>query len=260
MHQSIKYLEESHRIRIMDASKSPSLTLNSFVQLCFDESVVAEYEINAPRLTIGRHNDCDIFIDNAAVSGLHAFLIQEHGKFYVKDAMSKNGVMVNGKKAELIELTPDQFVSISGKYSLKLVHAPSRNPSPKSSITKSKQPPPVETMMVSTSIMAQMGRRVRPAYLTLSKPKGGSWILRLDKSEVTIGRSKENDIRTGGLFAPSQLASIRRGEDGFYIELKHVDGVTVNGERAKGRHLLKEGDRLQMGRAAGVFHERNSLR
>ena len=241
----------------MDASKSPSLTLNSFVQLCFDESVVAEYEINAARLTIGRHSNCDILIDNAAVSGLHAFLIQEKGKFYVKDAMSKNGVMVNGKKAELIELTPDQYVSISGKYSLKLVSVPTRHPRPKSSSTTSKQPPPAETMMVSTSIMAKMGQRIRPAYLTMSQPKGGSWILRLDKPEVTIGRSRNNDIRTGGWFTPSQLARIRRGDDGFYVESNHVGSVTVNGEQAKGQHLLKEGDRLKMGRAAGVFHERN---
>jgi pSer/pThr/pTyr-binding forkhead associated (FHA) protein len=244
----------------MDASKSPALTLNSFVQLCFDESVVAEYEITAARLTIGRHSDCDIFIDNAAVSGLHAFLIQEQGKFYVKDAMSKNGVMVNGKKAELIELTQTQFVSISGKYSLKLVKSPTQNPNPKLNISTSEQPPPAETMMVSTSIMAQMGQRVRPAYLTMTKANGGSWILRLDKSEVTVGRSKDNDIRTGGWFAPSQLACIRRGDDGFYLESNDADSVTVNGERAKEQHYLKEGDRLKMGRAVGVFHERNGDR
>ncbi len=236
------------------------LSLNSFVQLWFDESVIAEYEIDAPRLTVGRHPDCDIIIDNAGVSGLHAFLLQERGRFYVKDAMSKNGVMVKGKKANLVELTPNQGVVIAGRYALKLVQTATQNTAAKPDNDASMQDlTPAETMMASPSMLAEMGRQARPAYLTMRKPNGASWILRLNKARVTAGRAKHCDIRTGGWFAPAKLAFIERASDGFYLKIENGRGVAVNGRRVETPHFLKEGDRLQLGKASGVFHERAGL-
>jgi pSer/pThr/pTyr-binding forkhead associated (FHA) protein len=241
----------------MDTSKIRSLSLNSFVHLSFAEDVIAEYEIDAPRLTVGRHPDCDIIVDNAGISGLHAFLIQQQGRFYVKDAMSKNGLMLNGEKRELIELCLNQRVDIGGKYALELVKAPSQTISPVTGNTAKLEATPAETMMVSASMMAkmaQMGQQVRPAYLIMAKTKGGSWILRLDKLVVTVGRAKTCDIRTGGWFAPAQLASIERGVDGFWLTSAGSNRVTVNDNPVQDRLALKEGDRLQLGRETGVFH------
>ena len=233
------------------------LALNSFVQLWLNESVIAEYEIDAPRLTVGRHPDCDIVIDNAGVSSLHAFLIHERGRFYVKDAMSKNGVMVNGKKANLVELTPNKCVDIAGKYALRLVTSPTRDSAAKvDTATSMQERAPAETMMASPSMLAKTALSARPAYLTLTKPNGRSWILRLNKARVTAGRAKRCDIRTGGWFAPAKLAFIERASDGFYLIAESGKVITVNGRRVEEPHFLEDGDRLQLGKATGIFHRR----
>ncbi len=70
-----------------------------------DDVVVNKFELNLPSLTIGRHPDCDIQINDAAISGHHARLLLEQNKYLegaveivLEDLDSKNGSYVNGRK------------------------------------------------------------------------------------------------------------------------------------------------------------------
>lgn len=47
---------------------------------------------------LGRHPECDIVLDVAAVSRQHARIAQENGDFLLEDLGSRNGTFVNGKK------------------------------------------------------------------------------------------------------------------------------------------------------------------
>ena len=98
----------------MDVQNSHALELTAFVQLCFNDQVLDEYEICAPVMSIGRNVDCDIVIDNAAVSSFHALLSQKDGKLFVEDAASTNGVMADGIKKSVAELAPGESVQIAG--------------------------------------------------------------------------------------------------------------------------------------------------
>ena len=53
--------------------------------LSLDGSVIAEYEMNKERFSIGRLPDNDIHVDNMAVSGHHALIIN-----ILNDAFSLN--------------------------------------------------------------------------------------------------------------------------------------------------------------------------
>jgi len=46
-------------------------------------------------ITIGRSNDCDVFIDNPTVSNLHAKISYNQGKWWLEDTNSTNGTMLN---------------------------------------------------------------------------------------------------------------------------------------------------------------------
>ena len=67
--------------------------------LQFEERVLKEYGIGAT-VTIGRLQDNIIVIENQAVSGHHARVVQEGGEFVVEDLKSTNGTFVNGKRVE----------------------------------------------------------------------------------------------------------------------------------------------------------------
>jgi pSer/pThr/pTyr-binding forkhead associated (FHA) protein len=71
------------------------------------------------RTLIGRSPDCDVFLDDVTVSRKHAELLQENGRFTIKDLGSLNGTFVNRKRIEAAEteIEDDDEIQI-GKYRL----------------------------------------------------------------------------------------------------------------------------------------------
>src|SRR4029079_2825774 len=65
--------------------------------LHLDGQVLAEYNMSKERYTVGRLPDNDIRIDNAAVSGHHALVINILNDSFLEDLNSTNGTYVNGK-------------------------------------------------------------------------------------------------------------------------------------------------------------------
>lgn len=55
------------------------------------------YPLNAPRIEVGRHPDCDIQVDVGAVSRRHAAFLDIGGQYYVEDLNSRNGTFVNNE-------------------------------------------------------------------------------------------------------------------------------------------------------------------
>jgi serine phosphatase RsbU (regulator of sigma subunit) len=53
--------------------------------------------ISGSRAVLGRHPECDIVLDAAAVSRQHAQILQEGEDFYIEDLHSRNGTFVNGR-------------------------------------------------------------------------------------------------------------------------------------------------------------------
>src|SRR5579875_2849237 len=65
--------------------------------LSLDGQVMAEYNMNKERYTVGRLPDNDIRIDNAAVSGHHSLIINILNDSFLEDLNSTNDTYVNGK-------------------------------------------------------------------------------------------------------------------------------------------------------------------
>ena len=245
----------------MDVQNSQAFELTAFVQIRFNDKVLDEYEVRSPVMSIGRSVECDIVIDNAAVSSFHALLSQKDGKLFVEDAASTNGVMTDGIKKSVVELAPGESVQIAGKYSLRLISTPTRTPTGTSAKEKkSDQPNEGETMIVNTTTLARVGQSTRPAYLTLSRPDCPSWIIRLDKSSTSIGRKRCNDVRVGGWFSPATLATVERRDDGFYLTVLKANQVSIDGESVNDECRLEEGNRIELSGVTGVFHERTNLK
>lgn len=59
-----------------------------------------KYELNKPKMVMGRHPDCEIVIDAGAVSRQHAQIILADENFYIEDLQSRNGTFVNDRQIE----------------------------------------------------------------------------------------------------------------------------------------------------------------
>jgi hypothetical protein len=91
--------------------------------------------------------------------------------------------------------------------------------------------------------------------LTVTKGSETGRVFRLsDAAPMSIGRAKANDIVLDDLAVSSQHCRVR-AEDGHFVvhDLKSTNGTFVNEQRVA-RHLLGEGDVLQVGETHLRFH------
>ena len=65
--------------------------------LTLEGDFLAEFPLDKARLSIGRRPNCDIRLENLAISGEHAVVVPEDGVFYLEDNQSTNGTLVNGR-------------------------------------------------------------------------------------------------------------------------------------------------------------------
>jgi pSer/pThr/pTyr-binding forkhead associated (FHA) protein len=77
----------------------------------------ARFLVDRDVITIGRHPESDIFLDDITVSRRHAEVRREHNRFGVHDVGSLNGTYVNGERVEDRPVSTGDEVQV-GKFKL----------------------------------------------------------------------------------------------------------------------------------------------
>ncbi len=87
--------------------------------ITYEGQNLGEMELNKERVTIGRHPDNDIVLQNdRAISGHHAVIITIMSDSFLEDLDSTNGTVVNGKQIGKHPLSNGDLVQI-GRHNLK---------------------------------------------------------------------------------------------------------------------------------------------
>jgi len=205
--------------------------------LSLDGQVLAEYNMNKERYTVGRLPDNDIRIDNPAVSGHHSLVINILNDSFLEDLNSTNGTYVNGKLIKKHALQHGDVVTV-GHHQLRFVDTQSMDSEPdefektmiitpgsavaaaaakKASAIAPPAAPPAAAAKPSAALSTgRMPAQGSDAPVALPKAKlqvlSGAFAgreLELNKALTTLGRP--------GV----QVAAITRRADGFFIV--HVD-------------------------------------
>lgn len=95
--------------------------------LSLDGEVLAEYNMTKERYTIGRLPDNDVRIDNPAVSGHHALIINILNDSFLEDLNSTNGTYANGKLIKKHALKHGDVVTV-GHHHLRFVDSQVEEP------------------------------------------------------------------------------------------------------------------------------------
>ena len=189
--------------------------------LSMDGLVLKEIPLNKERLSIGRKPHNDIQIDNLAISGEHAVVVNILNDSFLEDLNSTNGTLVNGQPIKKHFLRNNDVIEL-GKYKLKYMAdlqssaATSdfeRTVATRSSVLR----PPGDLPLAPTDLMTRSNIGVVPpspgipaaAIQLLNGPNVGKE-LDLTKTLTTLGKP--------GL----QVAVIARRPHGYFIT--HVEG------------------------------------
>ncbi|MEJ0100483.1 MAG: FHA domain-containing protein [Pseudomonadota bacterium] len=192
--------------------------------LTLDGQVMAEYNMNKERYTVGRLPDNDIRIDNPAVSGHHSLIINILNDSFLEDLNSTNGTYVNGKLIKKHALQHGDVITV-GHHQLRFVEdddaqqdefertmviQPSQRPVEKIMDARAKaehaQPSSGSTGQVrALPEGAPPEKQLKKARLQVLSGAFAGRELELSKALTTLGRP--------GV----QVAAITRRSDGFYI-------------------------------------------
>jgi pSer/pThr/pTyr-binding forkhead associated (FHA) protein len=94
--------------------------------LSLDGQVLAEYNMNKERYTIGRLPDNDVRIDSPAISGHHSLIINILNDSFLEDLNSTNGTYVNGKLIKKHALQHSDVITV-GHHQLRFVETQSND-------------------------------------------------------------------------------------------------------------------------------------
>jgi pSer/pThr/pTyr-binding forkhead associated (FHA) protein len=212
--------------------------------LSLDGQVMAEYNMNKERYTVGRLPDNDIRIDNPAVSGHHSLIINILNDSFLEDLNSTNGTYVNGKLIKKHALQHGDVVTV-GHHQLRFVDTQSSE----------SEPDEFEKTMVITPGSAIAAAAAKKASAVAAAPAvpaakavstgtttqvraapsaaGGEQPIALPKAKLQVlsgafaGRELELNKALTTLGRPGvQVAAITRRADGFFIV--HVDSGKPN--------------------------------
>jgi pSer/pThr/pTyr-binding forkhead associated (FHA) protein len=205
--------------------------------LSLDGSVMAEYNMNKERYTIGRLPDNDIRIDNAAVSGHHSLIINILNDSFLEDLNSTNGTYVNGKLIKKHALQHGDVITV-GHHQLRFVEDDEQQDEFEKTMVIQPSARPVEKLRaVAESHGLDGDAAPAPAAAAAAAPAAaqtgrnraivdGAAALKKAKLQVLsgafAGRELEITKALTTLGRPGvQVAAITRRGEGYYIV--HVD-------------------------------------
>jgi len=235
--------------------------------LSLDGQVLAEYNMSKERYTVGRLPDNDIRIDNAAVSGHHALVINILNDSFLEDLNSTNGTYVNGKIIKKHALQHGDVITV-GHHALRFVDSEVEEPEDEFQKTMVISPREAATLMAGS---ARAAAAMQAPQATASAQAGGpatngaapqafpNGVLPRAKLQVLSGQFAGRELELvktlTTLGRPGvQVAAITRRSDGFYIvhveSGKEDDFPLVNGTAiGQQARKLRDNDVVQL---AGV--------
>jgi predicted component of type VI protein secretion system len=236
--------------------------------LSMDGLVLKEIPLAKERTTIGRRATNDIQIDNLAMSGEHAVIVQILNDCFLEDLGSTNGTMVNGQPIKKHFLQHNDVIEL-GKYRLKYINeqtgAPATAEFEKTMVLRPQAMPKVpmdaprkagDTQIgaAATASRTQAGAAgvaapVQPPPVPPQAPVphllGAIQIL----NGASAGRELELSKPLTTLGKPGvQVAVITRRPQGYFVT--HVEGASfpvLNGKALDAQaHPLKDHDILEI--------------
>jgi hypothetical protein len=229
--------------------------------LSLDGQVLAEYNMSKERYTVGRLPDNDIRIDNPAVSGHHALIINILNDSFLEDLNSTNGTYVNGKIVKKHAMQHGDVITV-GHHSLRFIDSEADEPADefeKTMVISSREAANLKVPGMTVREAAPAPAQPAPAPAAASPFSFPAGVLPKAKLQVLSGQFAGRELELvktlTTLGRPGvQVAAITRRADGFYIvhvesgregDFPLVNGVAIGPQARK----LQDNDVVQL---AGV--------
>ena len=218
--------------------------------LVMERTPIQTYDLDRPRVRIGRGEGMEIVVDNVSVSREQAEIRQDGRRWTIRDLASANGTYVNGARlTEPRVLKAGDEISF-GKFSLFFDRALEPPTAPVTITPDRGRGNAPGTYYMTTEELQKLQERI----VTKRQPQvqweiaglQGTFYLATDT--VRIGSAPGSELRLP--VGPAKALVITRGPQGF--EARRATGwlsltrMRINGQ-STGQARLKTGDRIELG-------------
>lgn len=218
------------------------------------DKIIKSFSIDeGGEISIGRGTECDVTIDNTAISRRHVALTLSNGVYFISDLGSTNGTFVNGKKISAEEMVSIDDTIEFGKF--RLVQAPEgiEAENMASSIASQDMDTEDETIFVTkASEKPQQKRQFKPKakgpLLKVIQGNGTPPELSLaGTSSIKIGKDPSCDlIITGWFVGAAQCYIIKRENNFCLVPQKSWAATCINDSKVTSEHTLRPGDIIKI--------------
>lgn len=216
-----------------------------------------DFPLTKERVTIGRHPDNDIALNDKAVSGHHAVVITILQDSFLEDLDSTNGTQVNGKAIAKHPLSDGDVISV-GRNTLKYEgEGAAEDEFEKTMILKPAQLGAAFEEQVNTAAAVPSASAPPAPAPATARPL-------LGKLRVTSGPNQGKELELSKALTTVgkpgvQVAAITRRSDGYYIVHVGGDGTGVrplhNGAPIDSTaRKLSDGDSVELVGTQMTFH------
>lgn len=171
-------------------------------------------------MTLGRSDRADVVLLDGAISRVHARVEQRDGRFWIVDAGSSNGILVNGAKAEAHALVEGDLVQIGNKK-LAFTEAEPLPATPAHTVDLTKKPLasyPMEQIIASEDVLLRIPT-IQPlmemiyeivAQLIIRSPLKGD----PERDFITaVQEAVRNAATHGNRWSPGKVLTLRYARD-----------------------------------------------
>ncbi len=198
--------------------------------------------LNPEGTTIGRGTENDVVLDDASVSRAHAHITMADGGFWVEDAGSMAGTLVDGAAATARQPLAAGTIIQLGSTEAVFMQTSARTQLGGTSSGPGATAQPGETMIIQQPEMVMAWLAVRSG-----PQKGTSY--QLAAADATIGRDSDNTVVIADTGASRHHAVLRYQNGSFIaIDVGSRGGTRVNGKSVGGRGL-SPGQQIQLGQS-----------
>ncbi len=208
------------------------------------------------KVTIGRSPECDITIDNTAVSRRHATIEFSGDGYLLTDLGSSNGTFLNGRTVEEpTQLKPGDVVGIA-KFELQFQDAPQSEVQKMMGGMQDME----ATMMVDAEKMAKAFQSAPdstptasgPRKLVVLKGEAETKELVIERDVITLGKAPTCDLVIKGFFLDKIEATLTLKNDKYFL-VPMGGSVKYNNDKIIKEQPLKVGDTFVIGKTIIAF-------
>lgn len=222
------------------------------VQLQYKDRVISRHRVESGgSLTIGRHPESDVVIEDGSVSANHARIDGLEGGYFITDLKSIDGTFINSMMVSTCQLKHGDSIVI-GCHRLIFSYAKG-----------DARPGRAQASLGKSMVMDSDRQRTSPGFEVnayLSILKGGSGDVPLTMEVTKVGKDPSCDIVARGFGVGKVSLTVSKMTQGF--QANYIGGFKrpkVNGEPLKTSVKLREFDTVDIGSIRIQFIYRESL-